>query len=263
MRVSSSKPFSRILFPFASRVLVVSRILAICLGLAAAGCGPRTWTQTELEALRDSIEAYRLYEQGEYARVLSKTTPSELEQWEFNEMRHSTLLLRGFSLEQQGEEAAAREIYERLVREAPLSFAADDARERLRILELEQEDPERARWMRAVAERRSVEQSPRTPVERQPAHFPPLPRTAGIEGYAVVEFGVTAGGRTRDPVIADAQPPLLFDGTALRAVRDWSFAPDRDADPDHRQIIRIVFTRQTIPPDQDEEGLRRQQGSDS
>lgn len=255
MRVSRSKPFSF----FAP----VSIALAISLGLASVGCGPRIWTPTELEALRESIEAYRLYEQGEYARVLSKTDPSELEDWEFNEMRHSTLLLRGFSLEQRGDESAAREVYQRLVREAPLSFAADDARERLRILEIEQKDPERARWMRAIAERGSVESRLRTPVEREPARFPPLPRTAGIEGYAVVEFGVTAAGRTVDPVIADAEPPLLFDGTALRAVRDWTFTSDRNADPDHRQIIRIVFTRQTIPPGQEEEALRRQREAGS
>ncbi len=253
--MSRSKPFSFLAF--------VPLALTTLLGLSSAGCGPRTWTPTELEALQESIEAYRLYEQGEYARVLSKTDRSELGSWEFNEMRHSTLLLRGFCLEQQGDEPAAREIYEQLVREAPLSFAADDARERLRILEIEQENPEQARWMRAVAERGSVESSRRTPVEREPARFPPLPRTAGIEGYAVVEFGVTTAGRTVNPVIADAQPPLLFDGTALRAVRDWTFIPDRKADPEHRQVIRIVFTRQTIPPGQEEEALRRQQGAGS
>jgi TonB family protein len=255
MRVPRSKPF-----PFAA---LVSLALTALLGLASAGCGPRTWTPTELEALRESIEAYRLYEEGEYARVLAKTDPSELEDWEFNEMRHSTLLLRGFCLEQEGNAAEALEIYEQLVREAPLSFAADDARERLRILEIERKDPEQARWMRAIVERGSVESTRRTPVEREPARFPPLPRTAGIEGYAVVEFAVTTAGRTADPVIADAQPPLLFDGTALRAVRDWTFTRDPGADPDHRQIIRIVFTRQTIPPGQEEEVLRRQQDTGS
>jgi len=251
MRVPSSKP--------CLLVTLSSLALTVVVGLSSAGCGPRTWTPTELEALRESIEAYRLYERGEYARVLSKTSPAELQNWEFNEMRHSTLLLRGFCLEHEGDVGAAREIYEQLVQEAPLSFAAEDARERLRILEIEQSDPERARWMRAVEERASVASNLRTPVEREPARFPPLPRTAGIEGYAVVEFGVTPEGRTVDPVIADAKPALLFDGTALRAVREWTFAPDTNADPGHRQIIRIVFARQTIPPGGEEDALRQRE----
>ncbi|MHA7836042.1 MAG: TonB family protein [bacterium] len=227
----------------------------VCTVLAVwtSACQPRTWSPSELEALRESVDAYQLYERGACDEVLTRTQPSTLVSWDFNEIRHSTLLLHAYCLERQGSDEDAREIYEQVVREAPLSFASKDARERLRILTIEDEDPERARWMKAVQERSGLTASPRAPLVREPAVFPPLPRTAGLEGYAVVEFGITPEGETVEPVIADAKPPLVFDGAALRAVRDWIFTEKRDGDPDHRQIIRLVFKRKSIPADEEVE----------
>jgi TonB family protein len=81
----------------------------------------------------------------------------------------------------------------------------------------------------------------RAPLSRIPVEFPPAAYAAGIEGFAVVQFGVTPGGETEDLLIVASEPPLIFDGATLRAVREWLFVEAADAAEQSRQVIRILF----------------------
>jgi TonB family protein len=191
-----------------------------------------------------ATEAYRAYARGDYIGAELWTNPSAIEDLPFGEARHSLLLIYGFCLEQEGKVDAAIETYRSLIRDAPLSFASDDARERLRILRLLERDQDYEGWIEAARDRASQttgNNGSRAPIERPPADFPPLARIAGIEGFAVVEFGVTPRGDTDGPVIVDSRPPLLFDGAAIRAVREWRYTRGRADAENPRLAIRLVF----------------------
>ena len=207
---------------------------------------------TEIDTIERATSAYRAYGRGDCDAVRQGLGRERIEGWEPSELRHSMLLVHAFCEELAGEDGDAVETYRGLIREAPLSFASEDARERLRILRLERNDPAYAEWVAAAGERVSETESSRTAVERVPAEFPPLAQRAGIEGFAVVEFGVTPRGDTDAPVIVDSQPPLLFDGAALRAVREWRYTPEPEATSTARQAIRIVFMPEDDPRSPDE-----------
>ena len=64
---------------------------------------------------------------------------------------------------------------------------------------------------------------------------------------ALAAYGIAANGKTVDPIVVDSDPPFVFEGTALRAVRQWVYKARRDADPAARSVIRIVF-RPTVDP---------------
>ena len=182
--------------------------VATAIVAAAAACqSTPELTASERESVRDSIDSYLAYERGDCGTVLRQTESEILETWDLEELRHSTRLLRGFCLELGGEPSEARSVYRNLILRASQSFAASDARERFRILEIAEEDPAHARWMRDAHSRADASTSPRTPVERVPARVPPMARMAGIEGFAVVEFGVNPRGEPVEPLIADSQPP--------------------------------------------------------
>ena len=219
-----------------------STILVIALGsFLAAACQPKALTPTELETVKSSSDAYLAYERNDCQTVLNLTDPDRLELWAVNEMRHSMLLIHGFCLERAGDTEEAEDIYRQLVLEAPNSFAAEDAAERIRVLKVIEQDPGYADWIRTARERIDSEKSTRTPTDRVPAEYPPLAIATGIHGYAVVEFGITRRGNTENPIVVEGIPPLLFDGAALRAVRRWQYTSKSSTSPDDRQLIRIRF----------------------
>lgn len=220
------------------------RAALITIALASAlltACQAKILTPTELEAVQTSADTYLAYERGDCRTVRTLADPDKLDVWAYNEMRHSMLLLQGFCREIDGDIKGARDIYRQLVLEAPNSFASDDAVERTRVLKLIENDPDYDRWVRTARERIDLEKPWRTPVERVPAEFPPLAQAAGIDGYAIVEFGITQRGDTDNPIIVESSPPLLFDGTTLRAVRRWQYVRNPSISKDDRQLIRILF----------------------
>jgi TonB family protein len=217
----------------------------LLVGLFLAGCqslGAEKPTNFELH--QETTDAYVAFGDGNCARAMELTEPDRLRGWERNEIFFSMRLLRGFCQELAGDLEAARTIYLQLVEEAPETFAARDAKERARIIRINESDPSHAAWMRDARDRaleQQAHQNTREPLNRKPARFPPVARSTGIEGYAVVEFGVTPKGKTSDPIVIESQPPLLFDGTALRAVRSWEYASRRGAKEIDVQVIRLVF----------------------
>jgi TonB family protein len=222
-------------------------------GLALAGCQEKIPTPTEVEAARTAGKAYHAYARGDCDRVRELTDPERLAVWPMGELRHSMLLLQGFCRELDGEIEGARDVYRELVLEAPTSFAADDAAERTRVLKLLEDDPAFAERLRKANRPPPPDRRRRTPVDRVPAAFPPLARAAGIAGYVVVDFRVTQSGTTEDPIVVDSEPPLLFDGSALRAVRKWEYLRESSSAGDDRQLIRIRFQPDGRPSQTDDE----------
>jgi len=223
--------------PFPSVVLL---ILGLVLA-TALGCQTSPATRDVDIQLEMATNAYRAYARGDCAEVGRSAEIADLEDWPANEARSSFLLVEGFCADRAGDGGQARETYRQLLREAPLSFAADDARERLRVLRLRENDPGYEAWLADARSRARQGSTDREPIERAPASYPPLAHLAQIGGFAVVEFGVTPRGDTDAPVIVDSEPPLLFDGVALRAVREWRYAADADGTQSERQAIRLVF----------------------
>ena len=57
---------------------------------------------------------------------------------------------------------------------------------------------------------------------------PQYPREAaskGIEGYAVLEFTITAAGTTADVKVVDSKPRGVFNRAAIQAVQQWKYKP--------------------------------------
>lgn len=231
------------------RVIVLSFSLLCCIGLVS--CQTMGGGETEPEevgSVESATAAYLAYERGDCDGLRARLSREEVEDWRPTELRHSMLLVYAYCDELAGEDAKALEIYRELISDAPLSFASEDARERMRILRLQRNDPGYAEWVKAAGKRASEAESSRIAVQRGPAAFPPLAQQAGIEGFAVVEFGVTPRGDIDAPVIVDSEPPLLFEGSALRAVREWRYEAEPDAEKAERQAIRIVFKAEGEPP---------------
>ena len=222
-----------------SRLIPLFPIALACVSLTA--CRPQILTPTEVQTAETAANAYHAYEKSDCATVEKLADADSLDDWEFNEMRHSMKLLYGFCREIDGDLDAAQNIYRKLILEAPASFAADDAAERIRILKVSQIFPSFDLWRASAWNRIDPSKSKRTPIDRVPVQFPPLAKATGIEGYAIVEFGVSKRGATENPVVVDSNPPLLFDGASVRAVRRWQYTRETQVDPNNRQLIRLLF----------------------
>lgn len=64
------------------------------------------------------------------------------------------------------------------------------------------------------------------------AIYPPDARDAGLEGYVVVRYDIDTEGRVRNARVVAADPPEVFDESAVQAVSRWRFRPpERDGQP--------------------------------
>lgn len=231
---SSSQPFW-----IARRLgLGLSPLLVLATALACQA-PPRI---DQMDKQRDlALDAYVDYSTGDCEGVRETATESSRTGWPASEVRGSVRLLDAFCAERNDDLASARSIHRLVLRDDPLSFAAEDARDRLRVLRLVENDPEYEAWLLTARDRARRGSTRRVAVERSTADYPPLAQAAGLGGFAVVEFGVLPQGTVDAPVVVDAEPPLVFDGAALRAVRSWRYEPDPRGTESQRQAIRIVF----------------------
>lgn len=235
---------------------IIRRAAIALLGIVGFACrqdGPPPPEPVAIQGIQIGTDAYIAYQHADCETVYRLTQPDLLGSMQATELRHSLRLVRGFCQELDGDQPTARSTYHELIDEAPASFAAEDARERLRILDRLADEPTFAdRIQRAALGPRGA-RDVREPAERPPALYPPLARASGVEGFAVVDFGIAADGRTVDPIIVDSEPPFLFEATALRAVRSWEYKSKRKADPAERHVIRIAFRTAVEPVLVDEE----------
>lgn len=209
--------------------------------LACRQNAPAPLEPEEIQGIQIATDAYVAYQHADCETVYRLTQPDLIDVMQATELRYSLRLARGFCQETDGDQPAARVTYRRIIEENSASFAAEDARERLRILDLQTDDPGFRRRVEEAARRASRPSSPRAPSVRTAALYPPLARASAVEGFTVVEFGVRADGKTIDPIVVDSEPPFVFEGTSLRAVRAWAYKTQRRADPEARQAIRFVF----------------------
>ena len=231
-----------------SLLALTSLLLAGCQSTGGSGgSGSARADSPASQPLALTTNAYNAFVRGDCAGVESGIANSGIEGWPTTEVRHSLQLLSGFCEELAEQTDDARETYRAIIHQAPLSFAADDARERMRIMRIAENDPDYESWVAAAKVRALGGSSVRAPLNRTPVDYPPLAFRAGIAGYAIVEFGVTPRGATDSPVVVESDPPLLFDGAALRAVRSWRYARDTLGDQSERQAIRLLFRPEEAP----------------
>ncbi|MBI3180336.1 MAG: energy transducer TonB [Deltaproteobacteria bacterium] len=63
------------------------------------------------------------------------------------------------------------------------------------------------------------------PLVRVEPIYPPHAARNLLEGWVVVQFTITPSGAVSDPEVISADPPGVFDGAALQAVRKWRYKP--------------------------------------
>ncbi len=112
-------------------------------------------------------------------------------------------------------------------------------------------DQQRAEATKQRAEKDKVAQAaaapppPRMPkAKKRPApEYPADAERNGVEGMVVVEFSLTADGRTRDLRIVESTPSKVFDQAALAAVRNWRFesVSAEDAARLPRTSVKLAF----------------------
>ena len=55
--------------------------------------------------------------------------------------------------------------------------------------------------------------------------YPAQAKASGVQGYVVVQYGVSEAGDVLDPQVVESQPPGVFDASALAAVQSWRYRP--------------------------------------
>lgn len=221
------------------------------IGLVFFACAhdePKSGTgAAPIPGLKVATEAYAAYQHADCETVYGLSQPDQLDAMQATEVRYGLRVVRGFCQEIDGDFAAARETYRRSIQEEAVSFASEDARERLRILDLMTNDPDYARRIERAKAGPHTAAETREPMAREPAVYPPLARASGVEGFVVIEYRITNDGHTSDAIVVDSEPPFLFDGSGLRAVRNWTYRPKQAANADDRHVIRIVFKTELEP----------------
>jgi protein TonB len=76
------------------------------------------------------------------------------------------------------------------------------------------------------------------PTKRVEPQYPPEAARAGTNGFVEVEFTVAAG-KVATVSVLDAKPARTFESSAVKAVKQWQFAPDAAG----RGKVRFDFAR--------------------
>ena len=76
-----------------------------------------------------------------------------------------------------------------------------------------------------------------TPVKRVDPVYPPEAARAGTKGFVEVEFTVDASGKVASVSVVNAKPSRTFESAAVKAVKQWQFAPGADG----RGKVRLDF----------------------
>jgi protein TonB len=76
-----------------------------------------------------------------------------------------------------------------------------------------------------------------TPTKRVEPIYPPEAARSGTVGYVELEFTVDATGKVASVSVVNAKPARTFEGAAVKAVKQWQFAPGGDG----RGKVRLDF----------------------
>lgn len=75
------------------------------------------------------------------------------------------------------------------------------------------------------------------PTKRVEPVYPPEAARGGTEGFVEVEFTVSVEGKVESVSVVNAKPSRTFESAAVRAVKQWQFAPGGG-----RGKVRLDFT---------------------
>ncbi len=76
------------------------------------------------------------------------------------------------------------------------------------------------------------------PIKRVEPSYPPEAARAGTTGFVEVEFTVDASGKVASVSVVNAKPSRTFESAAVKAVKQWQFAPGSDG----RGKVRLDFS---------------------
>lgn len=80
------------------------------------------------------------------------------------------------------------------------------------------------------------------PLVRTAPLYPPSALSRRIEGRVKILFTVTEEGAVLDPKVIEADPPHVFDSSALRAIRKWKFRKKiADGKPVSWQSVQTII----------------------
>ena len=82
------------------------------------------------------------------------------------------------------------------------------------------------------------------PLLRVDPRYPPVQAQEGIEGWVRMRFSIGKSGQTKNVVVIDSKPPVVFDEAALAAVRKWKYQPkvvDGQQVERHGLLIKLTF----------------------
>ena len=74
-------------------------------------------------------------------------------------------------------------------------------------------------------------------IKRVEPIYPPEAARAGTSGFVEVEFTVDATGKVASVSVLNAKPARTFETAAVKAVKQWQFAPGADG----RGKVRLDF----------------------
>ena len=77
-----------------------------------------------------------------------------------------------------------------------------------------------------------------TPTKRVEPVYPQAAQRAGTTGFVEVEFTVAADGKVASVSVLNAKPARTFEQAAVKAVKQWQFAPGADG----RGKVRLDFS---------------------
>ncbi len=75
------------------------------------------------------------------------------------------------------------------------------------------------------------------PIKRVDPVYPPEAARAGTNGFVEVEYTVDASGKVASVSVVNAKPTRTFENAAVKAVKQWQFAPGADG----RGKVRLDF----------------------
>jgi len=82
------------------------------------------------------------------------------------------------------------------------------------------------------------------PLMRVEPRYPPRLLQEGVEGWVRLRFSIDRSGRTKNVVVVDSKPAVVFDEAALAAVRKWKYQPkvvDGQSVERHGLTVRLTF----------------------
>jgi protein TonB len=77
-----------------------------------------------------------------------------------------------------------------------------------------------------------------TPIKRVDPVYPAEAVRSGTNGFVEVEYTVDAAGKVASVSVLNAKPARMFESAAVKAVKQWQFAPGADG----RGKVRLDFT---------------------